>query len=75
MKESYKKILIPVDDEYNGFYIKNGKKENQDFKIVDEDVWKKLHSKYGGKELRRKSIAVPTDNPLRSDYIVEVQLR
>ena len=72
MKESYKKILIPVDDEYNGFYIKNGKKENQDFKIVDEDVWKKLHSKYGGMELRRKSIAVPTDNPLRSDYIVEV---
>ena len=56
-------------------YFRNGKKEDQDFKIVDREVWSKLFSKYGGFEIRRKSIAVPTDDPLRSDFIVEAQLR
>ena len=43
--------------------------------MVDREVWQRLSSKYGGTEIRRKSIAVPTDDPVRSDYVVEVQLR
>lgn len=46
-----------------------------DFKVVDEQVWEILYNKYGGKELRRKSIVVPTEIPDRPDYIVEIQLR
>ena len=68
-------VLTNHRDYHGSFYIKNGKKENQDFKVVDGDVWNKLFSKYGGMEIRRKSIAVPTDDPVRSDFVVEVQLR
>ena len=38
-------------------------------------MWDKLFGKYGGNEIRRFSVAVPTDNPTRADYVVEVQLR
>ena len=33
------KIIAPDDDYYGKFYLKNGKKENQDFKLVDAEVW------------------------------------
>lgn len=38
-------------------------------------MWDKFHNKYGGREFRRKSIAVPTDDPSKPDYLVELQLR
>ena len=34
-----------------------------------------LSLRYAGNALRRYSIAVPTENPTRPDYLVEVQLR
>ena len=67
--------MTPKDDYFGKFYLKQGKKEDQDFKIVDVQVWNRLYGKYGGKEVRRHSIAVPTDNPTRPDYVVEVELR
>lgn len=62
-KETHKRIMASNDDYYGKFYLADGKKEDQDFKVIDEQVWNKLFSKYGGRELRRKSIAVPTENP------------
>ena len=68
--------VLTNERDYDGsLFIKNGKKEEQDFKVVDREVWQRLSSKYGGAEIKRKSIAVPTDDPVRSDYVVEVQLR
>ena len=69
------KTIVPEEDFYCNYYLQAGKKENQDYRVVDYEVWNKLYSKYGGNEVPRKSIAVPTDNPTRPDYIVEVQLR
>lgn len=43
--------------------------------MVDFEIWSKLINRYGGNEIRRKSISVPTEEPTRPDYIVEVQLR
>ena len=82
-REDLKSLIVDTrysvfanDRDYDGaFFIKNGKKEEQDFKVVDREVWQRLSSKYGGTEIKRKSIAVPTDDPVRSDYVVEVQLR
>ena len=74
-KETEKRIMASDEDFYGKFYLRDGKKEDTDFKVVDKQVWDKLFSKYGGRELRRKSICVPTDNPQRPDFIVEVQLR
>ena len=62
-KETRNKVYTSNEDYYGKFYLLDGKKEDQDFKVVDEQVWNKLFSKYGGRELRRKSIAVPTENP------------
>jgi hypothetical protein len=67
--------MTPKDDFFGKFYLKQGRKEDQDFKVVDEQVWNRLFGKYGGKEVRRHSIAVPTDSPTRPDYVVEVELR
>ena len=35
-------LFVPDDDMYRHFYIKSGKKEDQDFKVVDQEVWQKL---------------------------------
>ena len=53
----------PVEDFDGACYIKDGKKEEQDYKVVDQEVWILLFNKYGGNEIRRKSISVPTDDP------------
>jgi len=68
-------VLAADDDIFNNFYLKPGKKENQDYKVVDQEAWKMLSARYAGIALRRYSIAVPTENPTRPDYLVEVQLR
>ena len=70
-----RKVFTNELDFYGMFYLKDSKKEDEDFKVVDEQVWNILYPKYGGNEMRRKSITVPTENPERPDYIVEVQLR
>jgi len=70
--DTEKKVLVTSQDYFGSFYLKDGKKEDVDFKVVDEQVWEILYNKYGGKELRRKSIAVPTEIPDRPDYVVEI---
>ena len=74
-KPTARKIFTNKTDFYGGFYLRDGVKEDEDFKVLDQQVWNILHPRYGGNELRRKSIAVPTENPERPDFIVEVQLR
>lgn len=43
--------------------------------MVDREIWDILCDRYGGRCIRRYSVAVPTDDPTRPDYIVEVQMR
>lgn len=68
-------FILLTDDFYGHTYLRKGKKEDQDFKVLDEQVWNRLYKKYGGREIRRHSVAVQTENPLRPDYVVEVVLR
>ena len=74
-KSTARKIFTNKLDYYGGLYLRDGVKEDEDFKVLDQEVWNILYPRYGGNELRRKSIAVPTENPERPDFIVEVQLR
>lgn len=69
------KALIPANDIYGYYQLKANAKEGQDFQVVDKEVWEKLSRRYGGHAIPRYSVAVPTENPTRPDYIVEVQLR
>ena len=44
--------------------------------IVDQEVWEQLVTQYGYNfDLPRLSIQVPTEDPKKKDYIVEVHLR
>ena len=43
--------------------------------MVNKEIWDILCDRYGGRPIRRYSIAVPTEDPTRPDHIVEVQLR
>ena len=38
-------------------------------------MWDILCGRYGGRPIRRFSITVPTEEPTRPDYVVEIQLR
>jgi hypothetical protein len=44
--------LLQIDDEMN-YNLKEGLRENIDFKIFDEKMWTLFHSKYGGVEFKR----------------------
>ena len=50
-------------------------KEDQHFKVVDRATWDILFQQYGGNVVPRISVAVETEDPLRPDYIVEIQHR
>lgn len=53
MRKIDSEVLTFIDDFLGNYYLRPGKKEGQDFKVVDEEVWNILHKKYGGKEVRR----------------------
>jgi hypothetical protein len=49
-------------------------KEEQDYKILDQESWCYLYDLYGGVDIPRYSITVPTATE-KDDYIVETNLR
>ena len=62
-------------DFFDGWHLKRGTKEDQHYKVVDREVWEILLSQYGGRSVPRISVAVQTEDPLRPDYIVEIEHR
>ena len=67
--------LTPDNDIYCNFQLKPGMKEGQDYQVVNQEMWDILCGRYGGRPIRRFSITVPTEEPTRPDYVVEIQLR
>ena len=63
------------NDFFENFHLKKGMKEDQHYKVVDKEVWDILFGQYGGNIVARISVTVQTEDPLRPDYIVEVQHR
>jgi hypothetical protein len=68
--------LLKLKDDffYNGNYLKDRLSEDVHYKVVDERTWSFLFEIYGGQDLPRLSIAVPTSTD-KDDYIVEINLR
>ena len=64
-------MLMLYGDFSLNFHLKPGKKEGEHYKIVDKEVWDKLHAVYGGTCIPRMSVAVPTQDVTRPDFIVE----
>ena len=62
-------------DFHENYHLKNGKKDGTDYKIVDKAVWDRLHAQYGGAQIPRISVTVPTEDQTRPDFIVETSLR
>jgi hypothetical protein len=54
--------------------LKDRLSEDVHYKVVDERTWNFLFEIYGGQDLPRLSIAVPTTSG-KDDYIVEINLR
>lgn len=42
-----------AQENYEDDFVEEGKREQVDFKIVDEDIWAFLHEKYGGYPIKR----------------------
>ena len=49
-------------------------KEDIHFKVLDNETWNYLFQIYGGVDVPRLSIALPSDTG-RNDHIVEINLR
>lgn len=77
-------MIFYVRDTYNNFHLKNGLKENVNYKVIPHEAWKILNLRYGvdtlGESARMElgpldytklSVPVPTADPLKPDYIVE----
>ena len=62
-------------DFFDEWHLKRGMKEDQHYKVVDRQVWEILLSQYGGRSVPRISVAVQTSDPLKPDYIVEIEQR
>jgi hypothetical protein len=57
-------------------HLKRTAKENDDYIIVSEQTWDFLVDRYGYQyDLPRISVQVPTEDPNKKDYIVEVHQR
>jgi hypothetical protein len=67
--------LFPTQPDFlfNSLHLKDTCKEDQHYKVVDEDVWAYLYSIYGGKAIQRYSIEVQTDQG--TEFLIEVFLR
>lgn len=56
--------------------LKRTAKESKDYVIVNQEIWKLLTAKYGfGFDINRISVQVPTEDPKKKDFLVEVHLR
>ena len=64
-----------ANDFFDNWHLKRGIKEDQHYKVIDQETWNILFSQYGGNIVPRISVAVQTEDPLRPDYIVEIQHR
>ena len=64
-----------TNDFFENWHLKRGMKEDEHFKVVDRATWDILFHQYGGNAVPRISVAVQTEDPLRPDYIVEIQHR
>lgn len=62
-------------DFFYNMHLKSSVKEDVHFKVVNDTVWRKLYTQYGGQDLPRVSVSVPTDVDEKLDFIVEVQHR
>lgn len=60
---------------YKNYNLKDGLKENFDYKVLDQETWNYLKSLYGAVvDIPRFSVAVPVGMD-RTDYLVEINLR
>ena len=64
-----------TNDFFDNWHLKRGIKEDQHYKVIDQETWNILFNQYGGNIVPRISVAVQTEDPLRPDYIVEIQHR
>ena len=65
-----------MGDFVEALYPKRTAKENEDYIIVNQEVWEFLTERYGVEhDISRKSVQVPSETPGNKDYIVEVHLR
>lgn len=68
-------ILHFTEDFSGNLHLKTGKKEEVHYKVVDQEVWNILHAQYGGCQIPRLSVSVPTEDQTKPEYIVEMQQR
>ena len=70
-------FLKHPNDFFGNRHLKTSMKEEEDFIIVSDDVWKYLYEIYGGADLPRMSIQVAKDDDDKADpdYMVEVYLK
>ncbi len=65
--------LGSVENLQQNWHLKDGMKEDVHFKVLDDDTWHFLFSRYSGTDIPRLSIAVLNGDS--TDYVVEVNLR
>jgi hypothetical protein len=60
---------------YGNYHLKDGLKENANYKVLDHATWNYLKSLYGAYiDIPRFSVAVPVGMD-KTDYLVEINLR
>jgi hypothetical protein len=58
---------------FTDYNLKDGAKEDVHYKVLDDEAWKFLHSRYGGTSIPRLSIKVNVGE--KEDHVVEVNFR
>jgi len=66
--------MVAESEFFERYHLLPIKKEEQDFVVLSDDVFHFLLSIYGGNDLPRVSVGVPTSTD-QEDYIVETHLR
>lgn len=67
-------IFVLTQNLYS-YHLKDGLKENVDYKVLDHATWTYLKSIYGAVyDIPRFSVAVPVGMD-KTDYLVEINLR
>lgn len=67
--------MLILDDYWKGnYHLKDGIKEDVHYKVVDDITWRFLYEIYGGTDMPRLSIQVPTSTD-KYDHLVEINLR
>lgn len=68
----YRSKTLKLTEQEN-LHFRDGLSEDSHYKIIDHGTWLYLHAKYGGVDLPRFSVSVPTASG--EDYLVEANLR